>query len=251
MDPGLLPDAERRSLRRQRAVGWATAPLWLPASSAFMRLGMGWRIDGAEELRRLYAALRRERAGPLLVCANHLTMVDSFLVARALGGPLFFLRDFDALPWNVPERANFAVSWWSRLGIYLMKCIPVARGAARREVARVLARVHSLVAQGQVALLFPEGGRSRSGRVDVENAAWGVGRLVAALPDCRVLCVYLRGEAQRSWSDLPRRGERFRVRGELLEPKADHRGLRGSLDLARQIVTRLAELERRHFDDRQ
>lgn len=249
MGTGSLPAKERRALRRQRSVARATAPLWVPAATALMRFGLGWRIEDTEELRelrRLYARLRRERETPLLVCANHLTMVDSFLVARALGGSLFFLRDFDALPWNVPERANFASTWWSRLGVYLMKCIPVSRGASRREVAAVLARVRALLEEGQVALVFPEGGRSRSGRVEVDNAAYGVGRIVGSFPDCRVLCVYLRGEGQESWSDFPRRGERFRVHASLLEPKTDHSGLRGSLDLSRQIVSRLAELERRH-----
>jgi len=250
-----LPDEERRELRRQRAVGWITAPLWIPLAAAAMRLVMGWRVADTAEPRALYARLRREARAPggppLLVCANHLTMVDSFVVASALGGSLFYLRDFDALPWNVPERANFTTTWWSRLGVYLMKCIPVSRGAARREVAQVLARVRTLLGEGQSVLLFPEGGRSRSGRVQVESAAWGVGRTVAEVPGCRVLCVYLRGDGQESWSDLPRRGETFRVRAELLEPKSDHGGLRASLDLARQVTAKLAELERGHFDDRQ
>ena len=35
------------------------------------------------------------------------------------------------------------------------------------------------------------------------------------------------------------------------EPKTDLGGLRGSLDITRQILARLADLERRHFDGRQ
>lgn len=248
---GALSREEDRALRRQRTAARLTALLWVPAAAAVMRFVMGWRIEDAEPLRRLYARLRRETDGPLLVCANHLTLVDSFLVARALGSPLFFLRDFDGLPWNVPERANFATSRWSRLAIYLMKCVPISRGSARREVARVLARVGALLEAGQVVLLFPEGGRGRGDRVRVDDAAHGVGRIVASSAGCRVLCVYLRGEGQTRWSDFPRRGERFHVRAELLEPKTDRHGLRGSLDLSRQILLKLAELERRHFDDRQ
>jgi hypothetical protein len=74
---------------------------------------------------------------------------------------------------------------------------------------------------------------------------------VLAVPGSRVLCVYLRGRGQTTWSDAPRRGERFRAELSCFEPKADRGGLRGSLDVARQIVARLAELERRHFDGRQ
>ena len=94
----------------------------------------------------------------------------------------------------------------------------------------MLERLAYLLARGEVGLIFPEGGRSRSGRVDADAAAYGVGRLVKAVPGCRVLCVYLRGARQESWSDLPARGERFRVALAALEPKTDAAGLRGSLD---------------------
>ena len=108
---------------------------------------------------------------------------------------------------------------------------------------RTLARVTWLLERGDVVLLFPEGGRSRSGRVELDSAAYGVGRVVKALPGCRVLCVYLRGEHQEGWSDLPRRGERFHARLAEIEPKSDRTGLRGSLEIARQIVARLSEME--------
>jgi hypothetical protein len=101
---------------------------------------------------------------------------------------------------------------------------------------------------GDVALVFPEGGRSRSGRVDVDAAAYGVGRLAKAIPGCLVLCVYLRGVGQATWSDLPRRGERFHVELSVLEPKTDASGLRGSRDIARGILARLAEMESRCLD---
>ncbi len=241
----------RDALRVQRAVGRALGPLWLPLCGLLMRFGMGWQIEGTQAVRRTYRTLRADRRTPLLVCANHLTLVDSFLVGWALGSPGFYLRDWDALPWNTPERANFARRAWQRAAIYVLKCIPIARGGDRAEVALALDRVRSLLLRGEVALIFPEAGRSRSGRVQVESAAWGVGRLVSSLPECRVLVVYLRGERQTSWSALPAWGERFHVRAEVIEPKTDLRGLRASVDLARRIVARLAELEGRHFDDRQ
>lgn len=238
-----LPARAARALERQRLVGRILAPLWIPLAAAAMRGLLGWRLEGAREARARYRRLRAESRAPLLVCANHLTLVDSFLVAWALGAPAFFVRDYGALPWNVPEAANFAVRWWSRALVYLMKCIPVRRGGDRREAALVLARVAHVVRGGDAALLFPEGGRSRTGRVDVGAAAYGVGRLVKALPGCLVACVYLRGEGQRTWSDFPRRGERFRVALSVLEPKSDAAGLRGSREIAREILERIAAME--------
>jgi 1-acyl-sn-glycerol-3-phosphate acyltransferase len=248
VDAESLTPGDRRALAVQLWVGRLLAPLWIPLCVAIMRLGFGWRIDGAEEARRTLARLRGESRAPLLVCANHLTMFDSFVIAAALGSPWTYVRDFGALPWNTPERQHFASTWWKRTLVYLMKCVPVQRGGDRREVGVVLAKLVHLMRRGEVALVFPEGGRSRTGRVDVEAVTYGVGRIVKALPGCRVLCVYLRGEGQRSWSDLPARGERFHVSVEDFEPKTDQRGLRGSLDIARQILGRLAAMERRTLD---
>src|SRR5690606_18758161 len=93
-----------------------------------------------------------------------LTMIDSALVAWALGSPLDYLRDFAALPWNLPERRHFASRGWRRALVWLLKCVPIERGR-RADVGRVLERAAWLLAQGESVLVFPEGGRSRTGRV--------------------------------------------------------------------------------------
>ena len=248
--PAGIVDRPGWSLAVQRAVGWLLAPLWVPLVVAVMRVWMRWRIDGVEEVRREYRDLVTA-GGPILVCANHLTLVDSAVVAWALGAPGWYLTHYAALPWNVPERRNFADSIGSRILVYLMKCVPVTRGGDRAEVAAVLARLTHLLERGETVLLFPEGGRSRSGRVEEESATYGVGRLIAGVPECRVLCVYLRGDHQDEFSDLPARGERFRVRCETIRPTSPSTGLRGARDVSRQIVGTLARLEQRYFDDRQ
>jgi len=227
------------------------APAWVPLFTAIMAVGMRWRVEGADRVRREYARLRSESDAPVLICANHLTMFDSFAIGWALGGVSTYLRHFSWLPWNTPEETNFASTWWKRTLVYLLKCVPVRRGADRGEVARTLDKVAFLLQQGESVLVFPEGGRSRTGRVEPENAAYGVGRLVSQVPGCRVFCVYLRGRHQESWSERPVRGEVFDVAASSLEPKTDHRGLRGSVEISRQILQRLAEMEREYFDDRQ
>lgn len=238
-----LHRAGRIRLAIQREIGRLISPLTTTATTLTLRFGFGFRIEGGEELRRHYRRIAEE-PGPLLICANHLTMIDSFVIGWALGHPLFYVRRFSRLPWNVPERSIFASNLPLRLFAYLFKCIPVVRGGSRVEVAKSLARVVHTLRRGETTLLFPEGGRSRSGRVDLESAAPGVGRIYRAVPNCRVLCVYLRGRNQSTFSAVPARGERFRVALRLMEPKTEDTGLRASREVARQITRTLVEMER-------
>ena len=138
-----------------------------------------------------------------------------------------------------------------RFVTYVAKCIPISRGGRREEVASVLDRLGRLTRRGEMALVFPEGGRSRSGRVDVEAAAWGIGRVVGSVPGCRVVCVYLRGRLQETWSDVPATGETFDVEVSCIEPKSDSRGARRSRDLSRQVVSQLVQMEAQVLDGRQ
>lgn len=237
--------------RVQRTIGWLVAPLWIPIASLMLRLRFGYRVENLAEVRREAERIRAQSSSPLLVCANHLTLIDSMLVAWALAPSWRYLTRFGLLPWNTPEVKNFANTTFNRVVIYLAKCVPIERGGGREDVARVLNRIGYLLGRGELALLFPEGGRSRTGRISEDAAAWGVGRIVAAVPGCRVLCVYMRGDAQETWSDYPAKGDRMRVSLACIEPKSDHRGVRRTRDLAQQIVSQLMRMEARYFDGRQ
>jgi hypothetical protein len=235
----------------QREIGRAVAPLWIGVVAGVLRFVLGYRIQALSEVRARYRRLRAESSAPLLICANHLTMIDSVLVAWALAPTWRYSLCYDQLPWNTPERRTFCATRRRALLTYLAKCIPITRGGRPREAAAVLNRVTQLLRNGEIALLFPEGGRSRTGRVELASAAPGVGRIVSSLESCRVLCVYLRGRAQKTWSWKPVRGDRIHVDIECIEPKSDHSGVRRSRDFARQIVAQLARMERKYFDGRQ
>lgn len=235
----------------QRVVVSLVAPLWVPFAVAYMRFVAGYRIRDLARLRQEFQSLREEAKGPLLLCANHLTLIDSFLIMWALCSPLRLLQDVNSFAWNTPDRANFAADPFRHALSYIAKCIPISRGGRREDTGRVLKRVVHLLRRGELALIFPEGGRSRSGRVEVEASAWGVGRIVGALPRCRVLCIYMRGDAQETWGAAPIRGEHVTVSLACIEPKSDHRGVRRSRDLSRQITAQLAQMEQDYFDGRQ
>ena len=244
-DPGMV---RRHAL--QRLVSMLAGPVWVGFSVLVMRFYFRYRIADVKRLRSEYRRVRGESKAPMLICANHLTMVDSFVIAWALGSGSYWLLHPDELPWNTPERTNFGRTRVQRFFIFVAKCIPITRGGAREDVGEVLERVKYLLARGETALLFPEAGRSRSGRVEENAAAWGVGRIVGAVPGCRVLCVYLRGRAQATWGDWPAKGDTLDVSIAGIEPKSDARGVRRSRDLAQQIVRQLMRMEEEYFDAR-
>ncbi len=86
---------------------------------------------------------------------------------------------------------------------------------------------------------------------DLDAIAHGVGRLLGSVSGCRALCVYLRGDAQATWSTMPARGDTFHVDFCVLAPTSPHRGLRRSRDLAQQVVAQLQRMEESYLADRQ
>jgi 1-acyl-sn-glycerol-3-phosphate acyltransferase len=240
----------RLHLGIQREITRLISPISFLVIWIALRLVLGYRIENLHEVRRAYRGIWQKSDAPLLVCANHLTMIDSFLITWSLGSPVWFTWHFAAVPWNVPERVNFAATVWQRVLIYALKCLPIQRGGRRSEVAGVLTRLSYLLTRGDTALIFPEGGRSRTGRIEIESAATGVGRVIRSVPNCRVLCVYLRGRNQLGYSLMPARRDRFDVALAEIEPKTDASGLRASRNLALQVTRKLHELEAEVLGDR-
>ncbi len=82
-----LPPSPRRRLALQREVVRWLSPITLPLIAVALRFGFGYRIEGVQELRREYRRICLEQDAPMMICANHLTMIDSFVIAWALGSP--------------------------------------------------------------------------------------------------------------------------------------------------------------------
>ncbi len=98
----------------------------------------------------------------------------------SLGGHILRFR---RVPWNLPERDNFQRNIFLAVLCYLAKCLPVNRGGSREELQRLLEKCRRVLDWGQSLLIFPEGGRSRTGRVDRENFSYGVGRFLDENPE--------------------------------------------------------------------
>jgi len=237
-----LPLRHRLALGTQVLIGRLSAWLYAPVVTLIMRLVMRYRFRDLRQVRRRFAQIRADHPGPLLICPNHLTMVDSAIVAWALAPTRRYLTDYAALPWNVPEQTNFA-NPFLRVFCYLAKCLPIRRGGSRQSQQAVMAKCAEVMRRGEPVLVFPEGRRSRRGGVDTEAMADGVGRLIKAVPGCKVLCVYLRGDGQDAYSALPRRGERFYVDLSLIEPSATGQGIRATRELTTAVLEELLRME--------
>ena len=245
-----LPFRTRAAHTFQREVGRLAAVFWVIPIAFILRVLMGYRIKDVAQVRARYRALLKESDHPLLICPNHLTMMDSAVVAWALGGSWWYLFHYSRMPWNLPEYNNYSSQLPTRLGAWLIKCIPVIRGGRREDVSRVIKRVQHLLSRGETALIFPEAGRSRSGRVEADAVAHAVGRILTSVPGCPPLCVYLRGDRQQTWSTVPARGDSFYIDFVVGELHSDHSGMRRSRDFSRQIVDRLVGMEEEYFAGR-
>ncbi len=218
----------------------------VPFTYTLFRL-MGYSVRNVRKIRRECQLHFKKHKGPWLICPNHLTMIDSVILSVAMLPMHRYLFQYRLLPWNLPEKVNFQRNIFETIYCYLNKCIPITRGGDREEMKSVLDKCDYLLNKKQSLMIFPEGGRSRTGRINAEGFSYGVGRFVKSQEDCWVMCVYLRGDRQNTFGDIPRFGERFTMNVETFRPRTEYRGLRAQRDIAGQIVKRLARMEETYF----
>lgn len=245
----ILGRRPRSALTIQRRISQLTGLVLWPLTLAWLKHVRGYRIHGLRSVREQARSLLRQAQAPVLVCPNHLTWIDSLLVQWAISSPRQLLTRFRLFAWNIPEQANINVSIWLRLACYVAKCLPIRRGGERRAQQQVLDKLDALLLRRELVMVFPEGERSPTGRVDAEGVSYGAGRIANSVPGCRILCVYLRGDKQRKKSILPDRNQAFSLRFALIDPVAPRPGLRATRTTARQIGQTLARLEEEHFEE--
>ena len=243
-----MTNKARFFLYLQIVLGWLTLPVVAPTYFLWLRLS-GYRIRNLKEVRATYRKAIGEHSGPWVICANHLTMIDSLLLTYGLLSLAGHFPRYRCIPWNLPERANFySKNKLVAVMCYLAKCIPVSRGGDREEVKATLDRCLFQLSRRHSLMVFPEGGRSRSGRVDTEGFSYGVGRFVRDIPDCRIMCLYLRGDHQENFSFYPRKGECFTMMLETFIPeRTSEGGIRAQRFYAEQIIRTLARMEEDYF----
>ncbi len=235
------------ALRLQEFLGRLAIVFVAPFYFLIARL-LFYRVRNLRDIRRQCAEAFSSHEGPWIICANHLTMIDSFILSYAAFSFGSHFWQYKRLPWNLPERSNFQSNVFLAVLCYLSKCIPIDRGGPREKTKKTLAKCIYLLRNGHTVMIFPEGGRSRTGRVDRENFSYGVGRFIQDVENCKVLCMYLRGDKQRRYSLIPAWGDKFYTRVEVFTPEhLEGAGLRVQRDYAAQIINRLAKMEDDYF----
>lgn len=127
-------------------------------------------------------------AGPALVASNHGSNFDPVIVGIAFPGEIRWMAKSEL--WKVP-----VLGWLiSKLGAF-----PVKRGEADREAIR---EARSLLQQGFIVGMFPEGTRQRDGNLG--EAQPGAG-LLALEPGIPVIPVRVRGTERIICGGRPRR----------------------------------------------
>jgi 1-acyl-sn-glycerol-3-phosphate acyltransferase len=212
-----------------------------------------YRIEEMQKIRKAFKDiwLSRERANfPLIICANHLTFIDSALLIWAFGSNWWYVRNYRAFPWNIPAGDFFKKNPVYHAILYLTKCIFIDRKGSPAHKREVLELCRYLLEQQNIVLIFPEGQRSRSGYFDVERLRYGAGKIIYALGGAKVLCAHIRSPMQESFSNYPPKCSNFQIRLRLIEPMIGQElsPKQASMEIVRQIGDTIAEMEREFFE---
>lgn len=245
-----LTAEDLRSLGRQRF--WSRA-LAVPLSllvAALARLHFRYRLpDDIDALRADLWAQLDAHDGPVIWAANHLTLIDSFLIYWAVV-PWNRVGTDRYTPWSTPEYTNYyrlggpLQSAFVRGLLYACRCIPFLRGgedaAAEAFRQRAFEKCAWVLENGGSIFVYPEAGRSRSGWFERRRPKDFLGRLALINPRAKFLCVYLRGDRQVGTTVAAAKGELLRATVALLEGARPGETPRA---VAQRLFDRLAQLQ--------
>lgn len=246
-----LEAEEVKALRFQWRLSRA---LVVPVSLAVIgiaRFALKYRLDDdIDAVRAGIWAKLDAHPGPVIWAANHLTLIDSFLVYWAVF-PISRLVEDRRIPWSTPEYTNYyklggpVQAALVRALLYLCRCIPFLRGgedaASESWRQKAFDKCAWVLREGGAVFVYPEAGRSRSGWLEPRRPKDFLGRLALEVPGSKFLCVYLRADGQIATTAAPAKGSRLRVTADLIEGVLP--GETNARDISQRLFDRLAGLQ--------
>ena len=167
---------EKISLRIQRIVSFIFF-LFVYYGIAFCLVVRRYKIKDRANIRRQFQQLLKKNEGPFLICANHLTFADTFVILWGLNSGWNFWVRFYSFPWNIPSAKLAHASFSARFMSYLAKTIPIHLDKKHANAKSVLKKLVYLLKRKNFVMLFPEGTRSTTGRLNMENYGYGAGQI--------------------------------------------------------------------------
>lgn len=238
-------------LKRQSAIANANLFWFVPVTISFLHYITRYKIRSHRKIRSDFLKeFQQNSERPMIFVANHLTLIDSFLIIWAIFDWKSPRKTLKGFCWNVPEISNFGQNFLLRFFCYLGKCVYVARQGSLSTKRETLKKLAFLLSEKQSICIFPEGGRSRSGRIDLDSTNYGVGELYRQNPDALIYCLYVRGDKQKTYSNFPAKGDNFTFLWEKVSVNSQERGKRFDRDISLQLMQKLIEMESRYFTDR-
>jgi len=237
-----LSSWERFKLNLKYIVSYLCLPLALVLLAPYLFYFMHYRIRHLTQVRQRFAELAEGRhQKPILICLNHLTRIDSLILACVVLPIKEIFFNYSLVLWHVLDVMNLPV-----LSSFF-KTIPIVRMGDRKKIRLMQAKVKYLLQKGELVVIFPEGTRSVTGRMNTQDFQYGVGDILRDLPSCQVMCVYLRADKQISKSNVPPANSIIDISFEMIHPTTSCEGLRASRDLAGQVVHTLELMETKYF----
>jgi 1-acyl-sn-glycerol-3-phosphate acyltransferase len=212
----------------------------------YFRFVKRYSISNLKNIRKFYKNLIKENI-PIMICPNHLTMVDSVIIQWALANNFFYFFHFSKLPWNIPAKENVQKNILFRFIAYFSKCILIDRKGTKEHKEKVLRKLIYLLSKKEPICIFIEGTRSINGKLLEDQINYGAGQIFLEVPKTKILVIYLRGKHQKIKSDFPQKGEDFFLKYQIIQPLTFQKGLRAQKDITYQILKQLKEFENEYF----
>jgi 1-acyl-sn-glycerol-3-phosphate acyltransferase len=119
---------------------------------------------------KVKGALPKKWERGLLLVSNHPSLLETVLIPL-LFFPRILFNPFQYLPWSTPDRRNFenfTTRWYLRW-IRLFPVIPVERGqiVTAVQIHEFVERVVRKLKEKKAVVIFPEGGRTSSGKIEL------------------------------------------------------------------------------------